>query len=161
MTARLTLDDVREILALLDDSPYDEMTLTTDRFSVSFRRSADAEWTQETRTAPRRDSPVTDAFPAASARTDAPDRKVAGAGLSPVYAALPGTFYRAPKPGTEPFVDVGSVVDDDTVVAIIETMKLMNPVSAGCRGEIVEILVGNGAMVAVGEVLMHVRAGTA
>ena len=157
MTARLTLDDVREILALLDDSPYDEMTLTTDRFSVSFRRSADAQWTQETRTAPRQVSPATDAFPAASAGANPPDRKVAGDGLSPVYAALPGTFYRAPKPGAEPYVDVGSVVDDDTVVAIIETMKLMNPVHAGVAGEIVAIIPENAAPIEAHTVLMKVK----
>jgi acetyl-CoA carboxylase biotin carboxyl carrier protein len=160
MTARLTLDDVREILALLDDSPYDEMTLTTDRFSVSFRRTADAQWTQETRTAPRAEAP-NPSVPTQSAAAGKPARKVVGDGAQPVHAALPGTFYRAPKPGAEPYVDVGSVVDDDTIVAIIETMKLMNPVSAGCRGEVVEILVGNGAMVAVGDVLMHVRSGKA
>jgi acetyl-CoA carboxylase biotin carboxyl carrier protein len=157
MSERLTLDDVREILALLDDSPYDEMTLTTDRFSVSFSRSGGAQWTQETRTSPRADSSTTDAAPAVFAAVEAPAHASAGDGLLPVNAALPGTFYRAPKPGAEPFVDVGSSVDDDTIVAIIETMKLMNPVSAGCRGEVVEILVGNGEMVEVGDVLMHVR----
>lgn len=161
MTARLTLDDVREILALLDDSPYDEMTLTTDRFCVSFRRTAGAQWTQETRTAPRTTAHAVQPVPTESPDGDAAPRTALGAGVLPVHAALPGTFYRAPNPGADPYVDVGSVVDDDTVVAIIETMKLMNPVSAGCRGEVLEILAGNGEMVAVGDVLMHVKAGQA
>ena len=161
MSARLTLDDVREILALLDDSPYDEMTLTTDRFSVSFRRSSDAQWTQETHTAAMQEVKATVAAPAAIEDDVVPEPAAPGDGIQPVYAALPGTFYRSPKPGADPFVDIGSVVDDDTTVAIIETMKLMNPVSAGCRGEVVEIFPGNGEMVATGDVLMHVRSAPA
>ncbi len=71
-----------------------------------------------------------------------------------------GTFYRSPKPGSAPFVEIGSVVDEDSVVAIIEVMKLMNTVRAGAKGTITEILPADESLVEYGEVLMRLREGT-
>ena len=68
-----------------------------------------------------------------------------------------GTFYRAPKPGAAPFVAVGSAVNEDSVIGIIEVMKLMNTVRAGVKGVITEILPADEALVEFGEVLMRVR----
>jgi biotin carboxyl carrier protein len=70
-----------------------------------------------------------------------------------------GTFYRAPKPGAAPFVDLGAQVEEDTVVGIIEVMKLMNTVRAGMRGIITEILAADGQLVEYGSPLMRVGAG--
>ncbi len=81
-------------------------------------------------------------------------------GLVAVRAPLPGTFYRAPRPGAAPFVEVGSRVDEDTVVGIVETMKLMNPVHAGTRGRVAEICVGNAEFTPGGGVLLCIRAQT-
>ena len=74
-----------------------------------------------------------------------------------VASPLLGTFYRAPKPGAPPFVEVGSQVEEGTVVAIIEVMKLMNTVRAGVRGTVTEILVADGALAEYGETLLRVR----
>ncbi len=74
-----------------------------------------------------------------------------------IRAPLPGTFYRAPRPGAAPFVDIGSAVEPDTVVAIVETMKLMNSVPAGARGRVAEILVANAEPVAQGAVLLRIE----
>jgi acetyl-CoA carboxylase biotin carboxyl carrier protein len=74
-----------------------------------------------------------------------------------VPSPLLGTFYRAPKPGEAPFVDVGANVEETTVIGIIEVMKLMNSVRAGVTGEVVEVLADNGAFVEYGEPLMRVR----
>jgi acetyl-CoA carboxylase biotin carboxyl carrier protein len=82
-----------------------------------------------------------------------------GAGaLVAVRAPLPGTFYRAPRPGAAPFVEVGSRVGADTVVAIVETMKLMNSVTAGADGTVAEICLANGEFAANGATLMRIRA---
>ena len=70
-------------------------------------------------------------------------------------APMVGTFYRAPKPGAPPFVEIGAEVGEDTVIGIIETMKLMNSASAGARGKIVAILVANGEIVEAGQVIMR------
>ena len=72
---------------------------------------------------------------------------------------LLGIFYRAPKPGEPPFVEVGSRVEEDTVIGIIEVMKLMNSVRAGVKGEVVEILAENAALVEYDEILLRLRAG--
>src|SRR6202041_987606 len=71
-----------------------------------------------------------------------------------VASPLLGTFYRAPKPGAPPFVEVGAQVDEETVVAIIEVMKLMNTVRAGVRGTVTEILLGDGALAEYGETVL-------
>lgn len=74
-----------------------------------------------------------------------------------VTAPLLGTFFRAPKPGAPPFVVEGAAVEEDTVVAIIEVMKLMNTVRAGVRGTVAEILARDGVLVEYGETLLRVR----
>ncbi len=84
-------------------------------------------------------------------------RDVAAEGLVEINAPLLGIFYRAPKPGEPPFVDVGGRVDTETVIGIVEVMKLMNSVAAGVTGEIVEIVARNGELCEHGEVLMLVR----
>jgi acetyl-CoA carboxylase biotin carboxyl carrier protein len=73
-----------------------------------------------------------------------------------VSAPLLGTFYRAPKPGAPPFVEIGSQVEEDTIVGIIEVMKLMNTVRAGVRGKVSQILGRDGALVEYGETLIRV-----
>jgi acetyl-CoA carboxylase biotin carboxyl carrier protein len=149
----LTNEDVEEIVKLLDSSFYDELRLTTAKFELRLRRSAEG-WTQETRTlgAPK----LQQAAPA----TDAPKERASDdevAGLISVRAPMVGTFYRAPKPGAPPFVEVGSQVHENSVVGIIETMKLMNSVGAGASGEVVEILAANGEIVEAGQALMRLK----
>ena len=80
-----------------------------------------------------------------------------GRELVAVRAPLPGTFYRAPRPGAAPFVEVGSQVDPDTVVGIVETMKLMNSVSAGVDGTVAEICLRNAEFAAHGTTLLRIR----
>jgi acetyl-CoA carboxylase biotin carboxyl carrier protein len=78
-------------------------------------------------------------------------------GLAAVAAPLPGTFYRAPRPGADPFVRVGDEVSPDTVVAIIETMKLMNSVHAAATGRVARICVDNGEFAPLGTTLMLIE----
>jgi acetyl-CoA carboxylase biotin carboxyl carrier protein len=80
------------------------------------------------------------------------------AGLVAVRAPLPGTFYRAPRPGAAPFVEVGSRVDADTVIGIVETMKLMNSVHAGVAGVVAGFCVANAEFAAQGAALLRIRA---
>jgi acetyl-CoA carboxylase biotin carboxyl carrier protein len=79
------------------------------------------------------------------------------ANLKDITSPMLGTFYRAPKPGSAPFVEIGSVVEEDSVIAIIEVMKLMNTVRAGVKGVITEILPADETLVEFGEVLMRAR----
>jgi acetyl-CoA carboxylase biotin carboxyl carrier protein len=91
--------------------------------------------------------------PAASVTGDTGDAD----GLVVVAAPLPGTFYRAPRPGAEPFIQVGDEVAADTVVAIIETMKLMNSVHAGTAGRVTRVCVDNGDFAPLGTALMLIE----
>ena len=68
-----------------------------------------------------------------------------------------GAFYRAPQPGAEPFVDIGSKVENSSVIAIVEVMKLMCSIPAGVSGEVREILVEDGHLVQRGQLLMRVK----
>ncbi len=157
----LTDDDVRDILRLLDSLPFAELRLETDSFRLALRRGADGEWTQATQVLT---SPAEAATGAAEAPDEPPARaRAAGAareGLLEVRAPLLGTFYRAPRPGAAPFVEVGSVVEEDTVVGIIETMKLMNSVPAAVRGTVMEICVDNAEFAERDAVLMLVAPET-
>jgi acetyl-CoA carboxylase biotin carboxyl carrier protein len=92
-----------------------------------------------------------------SGGTDIPSVS-SGDGLVAVRAPLPGTFYRAPRPAAAPFVEVGSRVDADTVVGIVETMKLFNSVTAGAAGTVAEICLGNAEFADRGTTLLRIRA---
>jgi acetyl-CoA carboxylase biotin carboxyl carrier protein len=93
--------------------------------------------------------------------TQEPGSRAPGAqerdGLRAVRAPLPGTFYRAPMPGAPPFVELGRRVEPDTVVGIVETMKLMNSVPAGVGGTVAEIPLANAAFAERDAVLMWIQ----
>jgi acetyl-CoA carboxylase biotin carboxyl carrier protein len=74
-----------------------------------------------------------------------------------VRSPMVGTFYRSPLPGEPPFVEIGQAVEPDTVLCIIEVMKLMNSIEAGVRGTVREIFVASGTAVDAGEVLMAIE----
>lgn len=154
----LTAADVAEIMRLLEQSSFDELTLEMEGIKLSLRRGAAAAGRTESVLGP----PAAAAAPPTLAPELAPipaqtPAKSADPNVQDVVAPLLGTFYRSPKPGAPPFVEVGATVTEDTVVAIIEVMKLMNTVRAGVRGTVVEILPIDGALVEYGEPLLRVR----
>jgi len=153
----LTNDDVQEILRLLESSSFDELKIETNRFKLTLRRSGSdpSVWTRENETLGKADVASPSAAPsnaAAKSAKPAPSQD----GKVDILPPLLGTFYRAPKPGADPFVKVGSKVGEETVVGIIETMKLMNSVYAGVKGTVTEICAENGEFVEYGHVLMRV-----
>jgi acetyl-CoA carboxylase biotin carboxyl carrier protein len=96
--------------------------------------------------------------PVDGGRSGAGEADEAEGDLVVVRAPLPGTFYRAPRPGAAPFVEVGSQVGADTVIGIVETMKLMNSVPAGVAGVVAEFCVANAEFAAQGAALLRIRA---
>ena len=158
---KLTNDDVQDILRLLDDTTYDELHLQTDKFTLSLKRSpGQGAWIQEARTLAQ--PHVTQLHEAAVpdqavARLDQSGAAAAADGLEEIRSPMIGTFYRAPKPGAAPFVEIGSKVTEHTVIAIIEVMKLMNSIAAGVRGEIVQILAQDAQFIEKGQSLMRVK----
>ncbi len=141
----LSPEDVAEIVAILEKSGYRELDLSTSRFRLRVARGdgGDAGFTQEWQWAGGAPAAVA----AKAEDACAPDC---------VAAPLPGTYYHAPQPGAPPFVAVGDPVGTETVIGIIETMKLMNPVHAGMIGTVAEVLVPNATMVAIGQPLIRI-----
>jgi acetyl-CoA carboxylase biotin carboxyl carrier protein len=172
----LTSDDVAEILTLLDSLPYDELDVETTRFRLTLRRAPGGGWTQEHQVlaepiavtpgaaAAESGASAADGAPSSAVPADA-DRGTGGTadaapdadGLVAVTAPLPGTFYRAPRPGADPFVREGDAVSPDTVVAIVETMKLMNSVHAGTAGRVARICADNGEFTPLGSILLLIE----
>lgn len=158
MNAKLTHDDVREILALLDASTFDELKIEMDDLKLELRRTARADGgaiavpaPEPARTAP--------AAPAPTAAPVAPSRPAGQipAGLVPVAAPMLGIYYRAPKPGAEPFVTPGTRITAESIIGIIEVMKLMNPVPAGVSGEVVEIVAPDGELIEFGQPILLIK----
>ena len=160
----LTAADVAEITRLLEESNFDELYLELDGLKLSLRRGggvATPQTSMDNSLAAPRPAPSVQAAPKAGATqagscSAAPFRTPVMAPDAVVVAApLLGTFYRAPKPGSAPFVEIGSQVEEDTIVGIIEVMKLMNTVRAGARGTVIQILGRDGELVEYGEPLMY------
>jgi acetyl-CoA carboxylase biotin carboxyl carrier protein len=168
----LTAKDVAEIIRLLEESSFDELELESGDLKLSLRRG-------EGGVTPSTARPAADGPPppkgedlrSRSKRGSSPpggstaEGRDGGSAAAPpsdpdavdVPSPLLGIFYRAPKPGEAPFIEVGAKVGADTVIGIIEVMKLMNSVHAGVTGEVVEILAANAALVEYGETLVRVR----
>lgn len=140
----LTHEDIAEIAAILEKSGYGELDISTRRFRLRVAKGegADGGMTQEWQWA-------------GSGSEAAMDSIAAAADPNAICSPLPGTFYHAPQPGAPPFVQPGDTVGPETVIGIVETMKLMNPVHAGRGGTIAEIIVSDGTLVAKGEALMR------
>ena len=150
----LTARDIAEIAKLLDDSQFSSLDLTMGEFKLRIRRDGGG-WS-------RRDEdeePAT--VPRAVAEPPPPplgqEAGAARVGEVDVPAPLLGNFYAAPRPGDPPFVQPGDTVDAESVIGIIEVMKLMNPIRAGVSGTVVAILAADGTAVDEGQPLLRVR----
>jgi acetyl-CoA carboxylase biotin carboxyl carrier protein len=150
----LTAADIAEIARLLDESHFTDLKLETGGLKLRIRRQGGG-W------APRYENGEEEA---AEAPSPAPEPMPLGqeagaarAGEVDVPAPLLGNFYEAPRPGDPPFVKPGDFVTEETIIGIIEVMKLMNPIRAGVSGTVVSILAQNGAAIEEGEALIRVR----
>jgi acetyl-CoA carboxylase biotin carboxyl carrier protein len=149
----LTAADIAEIARLLDESRFTDLKLEVGDLKLRIRRSGGG-W------APRYDEDEEEAPSPAPSPEPMPLGQEAGAaraGEVDVPAPLLGNFYEAPRPGDPPFVRTGDKVDEETVIGIIEVMKLMNPIRAGVSGTVVAILAQNGAAIEEGEALIRVK----
>jgi acetyl-CoA carboxylase biotin carboxyl carrier protein len=139
--------DVREILRVIDASGAREIKVQTRGFALHVIRDTSASGTALPSVSAAPPAPVSE--PPAAA--DAGEVRVA------INSPMLGTFYRAESPGEPPFVELGSSVEPDTIVCIIEVMKMMNSVPAGVAGTIVEICHENAKLVEYGAPLFRVE----
>jgi acetyl-CoA carboxylase biotin carboxyl carrier protein len=145
----LTAADVDRIIDLLNASRFDRLSLEMDGLKLDLVRNGAAPVAQP--------APLAVAATAPSAPPPPTEVATRETGLVEVRSPLLGIYYRAPRPGEPPFVDIGARVEPDTIIGIIEVMKLMNTARAGVGGEVVEILARNGELVEHGELLLLVR----
>jgi acetyl-CoA carboxylase biotin carboxyl carrier protein len=148
----LSAEDVREILRIIDESDLTELQIETEGFSlhvVKGERRIDAPAPRPARATP--------AAPEPEAPASAPTTTGERDGLVTIPAPMLGTFYRSEAPGQPPFVEVGRRVEPDTIVCIIEVMKMMNSVPAGVAGTIAEVVAENAELVEYGEPLFRVE----
>jgi acetyl-CoA carboxylase biotin carboxyl carrier protein len=159
----LTAAEVAEIMRLVETSTFDELNLEIEGVKLTLRRSGGGPMQAVVTDEAVTDGAATAAVPTGTARAPAAAREAVAAAtpfdasLRDIASPMLGTFYRAPKPGSAPFVEIGSAVSEDSVIAIIEVMKLMNTVRAGVKGVITEILPADETLVEFGDVLMRAR----
>jgi acetyl-CoA carboxylase biotin carboxyl carrier protein len=149
------LKDIKAIIDLMKKNSVSEFELEKQDFKIKLKRGGNggtaAIYDEGSITyAP----PVTIAAPAVSAPTVAP---VAISSEVEIKSPMIGTFYRAPSPESASYVEVGAEVNHDTVVCIIEAMKVMNEIKAEAKGVITQVLVDNAKPVEFGQPLFKLR----
>ena len=143
----MDLDLIERLMRLLENSSVNELELTENGTRIRLSKTVAP---QPSATSAASSSAATRANATASASAAGPKEHV-------IVAGLPGTFYRSPLPGEAPFVEIGAVVEDGRKLAIIEAMKMMNPVEADCAGRVTAIHVEDGAPVTAGMPLMTIE----
>jgi acetyl-CoA carboxylase biotin carboxyl carrier protein len=164
----VNMDELRELIQLIRENDFIDFELEREGFRVRFRRGAEvgesaggaADSSQalaapstgqhaETKAAPA----SAPSHPGAKAQTEASEDQ----DLYIISSPIVGTFYRAASPQAEAFVKIGSRVEPETVVCIIEAMKLMNEIQAETNGEVTKIYVENGQPVEYGQPLFGIK----
>ncbi|MCM3224530.1 acetyl-CoA carboxylase biotin carboxyl carrier protein [Terribacillus saccharophilus] len=156
----LKLEELKELITLIDQSSIDEFDYETEGEKVSLRKNKEVVQVAATPapvqpavSAPQ--APVSAAQPEPAAQ--APEAAAKNYDYE-ITSLMVGTFYSKPNPDSDDFVSIGERVEKDTVVCIVEAMKLFNEITADVTGEIVEVLVENGELVEYGQPLFRVKA---
>ena len=168
----VNMDELRELIGLIREHEFTEFELEREGFRVRFRRGAEANepsgvtaaQTQTSTSTAQSTSPPSasetgsttsnaPSHPGAKAQTEASEDQ----DLYIIPSPIVGTFYRSPSPNADSFVKIGSRVEADTVVCIIEAMKLMNEIQAETSGEVAKIYVENGQPVEYGQPLFGIK----
>jgi acetyl-CoA carboxylase biotin carboxyl carrier protein len=161
----LDLKQIKQIIELMKRSELSEFDVEEEGFKLRIKRgNGDLPVVSHGRTTsfPHAESGVQSAPPEPPAASTAPTHSATPAeeaGVGYVKSPMVGTFYRAANPESKPFVDRDSTVVENTVVCIIEAMKIMNEIQAETNGTIIEALVENGQPVEYGQRLFKTRLG--
>jgi acetyl-CoA carboxylase biotin carboxyl carrier protein len=150
----LELKDIKAVIDLMRKNDLSVFEMEKDGFRLKLQKgSGDL---------PVFTQPAAAAAPPAAAPASAPAETASAAAeksgaLKDIVSPMVGTFYRANSPETPPFVDIGKEVSEESVVCIIEAMKVMNEIKAETKGVIAEIVAENGKPVQFGQVLFRVK----
>jgi acetyl-CoA carboxylase biotin carboxyl carrier protein len=161
----VNMEELRELIGLLRENGLAELELENEGFRVRLRRESAASEPAHHAAAPPPPAPApaahapapTPAHPGTHLGTQATTAAAQDQDLHIIPSPIVGTFYRSPSPTADPFVKIGSNVGPESVVCIIEAMKLMNEIQAEATGEVVKIYVENGQPVEYGQPLFGIR----
>lgn len=162
------VNELRELIRAVDHSSVEELIVKDDKVKIEIRKKGTQAVIQEVAApapvvAPVASAPVVEAAPAPVAKEEPKAEAPAAApvaddaDLHKITSPMVGTFYSSPSPDAAAYVQKGDKVKEDTVVCIVEAMKLMNELEAEVDGEIVEVLAENGQLVEYGQPLFLVK----
>lgn len=166
------LSEIKELIKLVDTTSVQELEIENEGSRLLIRKPNKTESVVVTHAPAAPHNPYITAHapvapvqaqPQAQEAPQAPQAPAAApagdpaAGLHRITSPMVGTFYAASAPGAAPYVNIGDRVGEKTTVCIVEAMKLMNPIEAEVKGEIVDILVENGQLVEYGQTLFLVK----
>jgi len=165
----VNMDELRELIALIQENGFAEFELEREDFRIHVRRdlegskeAASSAGAEVADAAPDQPAKVASSGAKVSATPDHPGARAETAAsedqdLHMIPSPIVGTFYRSASPNADPFVKIASRVEPDSVVCIIEAMKLMNEIQAETSGEVVKIYVENGQPVEYGQPLFGIK----
>lgn len=165
----LKIQEIRELIKLIDKSSINEFKYENDGSKIVLKKNAGTAVSYQTEEVPvqpvvNQAPPARESAPAAEPVKASPEvqqeTKAAeeDSSLHKVVSPMVGTFYAASSPEDDPFVKPGDQVSKDSIVCIIEAMKLFNEIESEVNGEIVKVLVENGQLVEYGQPLFLVKA---
>lgn len=155
------IQEIREIIKLVDSSSIDEFVYEVEGAKVKLKKNSGV--VTET-VAPKKEvvAPVVQQATPVAAPVKAEEPVAAPTNTDPslhkIVSPMVGTFYAAPNPESPAYVQIGDKVGDESIVCIVEAMKLFNEIEAEVKGEIVEVLVKDGELVEYGQPLFLVKA---
>ncbi|WP_323704778.1 acetyl-CoA carboxylase biotin carboxyl carrier protein [Mammaliicoccus sp. Dog046] len=151
----MNLKQIKELVEVLDNSSLTEIDINDKEFKLTLKKDIKQEivYAQGANNVVA-ETQQTQAQPVQSVQQTTETEKIEGLTIN---APMVGTFYKSPSPDEGPYVQVGSHVDADSTVCILEAMKLFNEIQAEVSGEITEILVEDGQMVEYGQPLFKVK----
>ena len=154
----MDLKDIKAIIDLMRKNAISEFELERQDFKIKLKRSGNGGTVVGTP-----EDPTGLVYAASSAAQVAapPGTGVPGSGSASseidVKSPMVGTFYRSPSPDSAPYVEIGTEINADAVVCIIEAMKVMNEIKSEVRGVVTQVLIENGKPVEYGQPLFKVR----
>jgi acetyl-CoA carboxylase biotin carboxyl carrier protein len=148
------IKDIKAIIDLMKKNDLSVFEIEKDGFRLKLQRGPSG---QAATAAPPTMAAPSKGTTTAPETAPATPKAIESVQLKEIVSPMVGTFYRAASPDGPPFVDVGKTVTEDTVVCIIEAMKVMNEIKAETSGVIAEVVAENGKPVQFGQVLFKVR----
>ncbi len=152
----MEINEIKKVVKLMKENDLSEFALEEENFKLQLKRGGDT--VTQVVSAPQMVAApaVAPAAPAAVAPAAAAEAPAADDGLIEITSPMVGTFYNSPSPDTDAFASVGMEIGEDSVVCIVEAMKVMNEIKAEVKGTIKKILVDNATPVQFGQPLFLV-----